>query len=294
MIDGDGSSDTSSGRVGVVCIDELRMACITAFGDDPDVTLRFEDAETTLVASGSSAEPSDEVWVTLQPFPDMAARLRSQQRLSDDVRTVEKIASSPLTLVVASERADALVATCGDPVDWTCLGDAAGDAWSRLDPEQRAGSVRPAFAPHPATAIGQLGVTGAVLGFFDGAPIDGSDPDLLTWSRRLDRATNRSAVSGSTAVSVIQTRPSALDIAVGATAELTTADDPRFALVAPSPAVTVEVVASVPSGVELPGGFVTDLRESLTAAGWEPPRNGAPSVSVDDMLNVRRIWEQLT
>ncbi len=293
VIDDDATAGTSSRRVTVVCIDELKKFCMDVLAANGDVTLRFESANTTLEARGASPEAAGEIWITMRPFPEMVDRLRTQNRRQPAATTVESIASSPLVLVVANERAESLAIGCGQPVDWRCLGDAAGAAWSDLDPDAASGTVRPAFAPHPDSALGQLGVASAVLGFFDGSGIAPSDPALLTWSRGLRRATNPNTVAGSTAVSVIQTRSSAFDVAVGAAAELADPNDPRFTLVPVAPAVSVEVVAAVPAGTSLPGGFVADLRAAFVAAGWETSATATTSVSADDMLLIRRTWEDL-
>ena len=81
------------------------------------------------------------------------------------------------------------------------------------------GDVRPAFAPIDS-AIGLLGVADAVSGYFGTSPIQVKDPGFVSWARPLAKAVPASALTGGTAIKTIQTRPSALDIAVGAFAEL--------------------------------------------------------------------------
>jgi hypothetical protein len=278
----------------VVCVTELTNACRSAFAGQTDMTLRIESANTTLDRLGAADDPGDEIWITMQPFPDMVERLRTQNRNAPADATIEPIASSPLTLVVAANRAESLQVGCGKPVDWRCLGDAAGKPWSGLDPNASAGNARPAFAPNPDTTIGQLGVASAMLGFFSGSSIDRNDTGLITWSRNLSRASNPSTVAGSTAIVVMQTRPSAFDIAVGARAELADAADPRFVLLQANPSVSVDIVAVVPNGSSMPDRLADDLGQVLTAAGWDSPRNGVSSISADDMLLVRTLWEEFT
>ena len=112
-----------------------------------------------------------------------------------------------------------MTTACGDPLDWTCVGDAAGDSWEDIGGDPSWGLVRPAFAPIDS-AIGLLGVADAVSGYFGASPIQVDDPDFVSWARPLARAVPATALTGGTAIKTIQTRPSALDIAVGAVAEM--------------------------------------------------------------------------
>jgi hypothetical protein len=278
----------------VVCLTELRDVCRAAFAGRTDIELRIETASATLDRRGTDKEPGDEIWITMQPFPEAVERLRTQNRNEASEATVEPLASSPLALVVAANRAESLQIGCGEPVDWRCLGKAAGDSWTELDAAAASGVVRPAFAPHPDTAIGRLGVAQAMLGYFGGAGIDRNDPGLITWSRSLSKATNADQVAGSTAITVIQARASAFDIAVGASAELRNSADPRFVVVQAEPNFSVDVVAVVPNGSSMPDGLTDDLRSAFEASGWDAPRSGAPTISADDMLLASTLWEELT
>jgi hypothetical protein len=296
VIDGDGTASPREPSTAstVVCVTELTKACRSALAGRTDVTLRIESANSTLERLGAEDQPSDEIWITMQPFPDMVERLRAQNRNVAAEATVQSLASSPLALVVAASRAESLQIGCQKPVDWRCLGNAAGNPWSDLDADAASGNVRPAFAPHPDTAIGQLGVAGAMLGYFGGSSIDRNDTGLITWSRNLSRASNPSIVAGSTAIAVMQTRPSAFDIAIGARAELADLDDSRFAVVQASPDVSIDIVAVVPNGSSVPDDLNITIQSALVESGWSAPQSGASSISADDMLLVRTLWEELT
>lgn len=296
VIDGEGGSTSTSQTTAatVVCVTELQDACRQALAGRTDVDLNIESVNVTLDRRGSEATPSDAIWITMQPFPEMVERLRASNRVAPSETTTEPVASSPLTLVVAAARAESLQIGCGVAVDWRCLGNAAGSPWTALDPSGSGDDVRPAFAPHPDTAIGQLGVANAVLGFFGGSAIDPADTGFITWSRSLARATNPNIVAGSTAIAVIQTRLSAFDVAVGAAAELANSDDSRFVTIPASPAASVDIVAVVPADSSMPSGLSTDLQQAFTAGGWGAPRSAASSISADDMLLIRTLWEELT
>ena len=131
----------------------------------------------------------------MEPLPEMADMLRvirDAPELSSELTTV---ASSPITLVMADERATVLENACGEPLDWECVGDAAGDPWVEIGGDESWTDVRPAFAPIES-AIGLLGVGQAAAGYFGTSPIQPNDPDFQQWARRLAGAVPASALSG--------------------------------------------------------------------------------------------------
>jgi hypothetical protein len=294
VIDGDSADapQAPSTASTVVCVSDLRDVCTAALAGRTDVQVRFEAANTTLEARGSDDVPSDAIWITMEPFPEMVDQLRARSGRSPAEVAVEPIGSSPLSLVVVAARAESLQIGCGDPVQWRCLGDAAGGEWSELDANAPSGKVLPAFGSHPSMAIAQLGVTNAFLGFFGSNPIDRDDPALITWVRRLARTAQ--ATQGTTAIQTIQIRQSALNVAVGVQAELVDPDDPRFVVLPTEPALNVEVVAVVPVGTKAPDGLIDELRTAFVADGWERQSATAPeTVTAADMLLVRALWEEL-
>ena len=158
--DDDAGTTTSTGEV--VCVTDLEEICRT-LEDTLDVDVRIESVDDTLQAWGSADEIPNEVWITMAPFPDMVESLRTGARLPPADAQVEVIASSPLTLVAFEDSAEEVTVACGDPVDWACLGSDSND-------------LTVGFAPFPDFAIGQLGVTSAVLGFGNGALPPHGDP----------------------------------------------------------------------------------------------------------------------
>jgi len=117
----DNGDDDEPTELVVACIPELEDACRQL---DGVATLRVEDP-------GATIENPDDVdaWITLDPWPDIAATARAPDRLTQDALVV---ASSPLLLLL---RTDALEG-CDD---WACAGDS-----------QRAA------LPMPSSALGRL------------------------------------------------------------------------------------------------------------------------------------------
>ena len=273
VIDDGGASDPSDGAV--VCIRDLEEIC-RAVEDDLGVDIRIASVDETLEVWSSEDGIPGEVWVTTAPFPERVDSLRENARLAPIDSGVETVASSPLTLVANADIADDLT-TCGDPVDWVCLGsDLPG--------------TKVGFAPFPHTAIGQLGVTTAVLGFGGGSIPGPGNPAFTVWARQIS-AGSRNGAGEKTAVASIQTRPSLFDVAVGAEAELVDPADDRFVLLAPADPTPITVVVATPTGTRAPSGLVNAMRDALATAGWTSTATASTSVSADAMLAVREVWK---
>ncbi|MEO1057907.1 MAG: hypothetical protein AAFY28_13430 [Actinomycetota bacterium] len=276
----------------LVCAEELAAAC-NAAGNQVGIDVRIEPADTTL--RNWSSNPTDELapngWATLQPLPEMAALSRDAAEDPLEIETVE-VSTSPLVLVVDASRAPLLVDACGDPVEWRCLGELAETSWSDIDASASNGTVRPGFARTPDTAIGQLGVGAALLGAFDGAPLVGN-PDVIVWGQPLVEAVPARSLVADTAIGTIQVRQSALDVAVGARAELINPDDPRFTVVDVEQPIDATVVIARPMGGGVPDALRSALADELTASGWAAPSGESSVPSANDLLNTTAVWENL-
>ncbi|HEX4982429.1 MAG TPA: hypothetical protein VFV63_12045 [Ilumatobacteraceae bacterium] len=301
VIDDDGGGGGSSsgdndpppaGRE-IVCVTDLREACDALADTHDDLVIRIVDAGETLDALTELEDPSEApIWITMAPLPEMVDDLRAAARTAPMGTQQTTIASSPIALVVLADRASALTAACGNPLDWHCVGAAAGQSWEEIGGDPSFGLVRPAFAPIEST-FGLLGVADAVSGYFGASPLQLEDPSFVSWGRRLARAVPASAVSGPTAIATIQIRASALDIAVGPAAELSDTSrspvTPQYA----DPMVRADVVVAVPIQTSLPSGLIEDLRRLLITEGkWDAAstdRNPLPSAR--DMLAIRSAWE---
>ena len=295
--DNGGSSDDDPPRADreIVCVEALREAC-QAIAESLEIEIRIEDAGVTLDALAALEQPSSApIWVTLEPLPAMVESLREVAHREPLVTVQSAVASSTIALVMQPDRAAVLAAACSE-FDWTCIGQAAGDPWEDIGGTGLPGDVRPAFAPID-TAIGLLGVADAVAGYFRDAPIDVNDGAFLGWARRLGTsAVPQSALTGGTPIATIQTRRSALDIAVGAEAELSDTEGSRLTLEYADPMIRADAVVSVPQGASAPDGLASGLMDLLVTEGnWDPASTEPNPLPVaTEMVAIRSVWGQLS
>ena len=290
---GGSSGDDDQPRSGreIVCVSDLRDACL-ALAETFDLVVQIEDASVTLDALADPDNEADPpIWITMAPFPAMVDDLRVIGRLPPLETTQTPIVSSPIALVVPVDRAEVLAAHCGPPLQWDCVGEAAGELWDEIGGDEVSGDVRPAFAPID-TALGLLGVADAVSGYFGARPIQLDDLDFGRWASRLAEAVPASARTGGSAIVTIQTRASALDIAVGAAAELSDTAAGRFTRQYADPMIRADVVVAVPEGTSLPSGLTDELVRILGARGWDAASIDAnPLPSAREMFAIREAWK---
>ena len=291
VIEGDDDGPGTTTATTLVCIAELRAVCDAVAAEHGGLRVRVEQAAATSRAWGRAADRPDEAWLTVAPLPELVDAERSRQRLTALALTVDTIGATQLVVAVPNAKAAALAGACGEPLDWRCIGDAAGTPWTELA-GPAAGSVRPAFGSLDS-AVGQLGVAQAVLGFFGAAPVDPGDPGLITWGRRLSRAVAASALSGGTPIGTVQVRDSALDVAVGFDAEIAKARRDRLTVLYAAPMTRVDLVLATPAGVSVSG----DVRATLTSTARE--LGGAATVpgeplAGEHVAQATHIWDDLT
>ena len=278
VIDGDTSADgppTSSEAATLVCIDELADVC-RSLGDLDGLPVVVESAGTTLTRLRGD-DAGSVIWLTMAPFPEMAAQMRSAERLPAIATEQTILASSPLALVVRSSDADTVAERCGPTsIPLRCLGDLT--------------DLSPTFAP-TASAIGTLGIASALVAY-GGGSFDPGDLDLLTWAGPLKRA-GAPSLSGGTAIGTIQTRPT-FGIAVGAEAELTQARRSSFEVLDAEPMVRLDVELMVPDGVRAPDDLANRIQAALLASGWDAAGSGDGGVPDPGVvLAARTFWEEL-
>jgi hypothetical protein len=295
VIDDDGGASGDDGppptEREIVCVSDLRDAC-NAVANNLDLDIRIESASTALDALAALEDPSDApIWITIEPFPAMVDSLREIRGAPELGAEQLPVASSRIALVIPADRAPTLLAFCGDPIQWRCVGENAGQEWTTIDGDPVWRDVKPAFAPID-TALGLLSVAGAADGYFGATTIDVNDTEFLRWALRLASAVPRSALTGGTPIATIEIRPSALDIAVGAEAELSDATGSRFTTAYADPMIRADVVVSVPDGTASPSGLESALSQTLLADGWGPPPEASnPLPTAVEMIAVRIAWE---
>lgn len=281
VLDDDGSEEVRAAST-LVCLTELQALCRQV----PGVRVRIEDATATTDAWQTAEQTPDEVWLTFQPLPEAieirrSAARRDRLRLSDS-----SIAASQLALVVPAGNAPLLQSAC-PTLTWICIGQHAGQPW-----QGASGSVRPAFAPLN-TGIGQVSVTAAVMGFFGDRRIDATDPDWITWSRGLRRVSEQAQLTGRTPIGTIQVRASALDVAIGAEAELANEQRGKFEVLYPYGMTRLEIVLTAPDGRRAPDGVLDELRSRAENAGWSNVTDvTGTDVNANDVIAATAAWSQ--
>jgi hypothetical protein len=293
--------ETSGGQTTrVVCITELADACRSAASGLGGMELSIADAGDTLDELSAAAGDAP-IWVTLDPFPAMVDTARTTSGRDGLFASPTLVATSDLVVTVPDERIDVLRSHCGGQALWGCVGDAAGEPWADIGGESAWGSVLPGIAPADRSALGLLTFAGAVGGYFGDTSYSRTrweaDPGFLPWVRRLTSSVPTEVIGDRSPLSVMLTRPSALNVAATTSAELTaagaTAD--RVASEYPAPMVRADVIVAATSPEAVPSRFIDRLGEALVDAGWDRGAAGpSASPSPGTMLALRDLWEQLT
>lgn len=273
----------------LVCVTELRALCDAAGAAVPGLRIRVEPAARTASAWASTRERPDEAWLTLAPLPDLVATERARARLADLALDSELVGSSPLVVAVPNAKATALSGACGAPLDWRCVSDLAGNPWAGIDGPGN-GTIKPAFGPLDS-AVGQLGVTQAVRGYFGDAPVDPGDIGLITWVRSLANAVNATALSGGTPIGTVQVRDSAVDVAVGIDAEITNAGRDKLTTLYAAPMTRVDLVLATPDGVGVSATLTDAIISAAESAAWQPGTSaeGEP-LTAEQVAQATRLW----
>jgi hypothetical protein len=291
----------------IVCVAELDEACGQL--DLPAASIRIEDAAAT-VADLAQADPDIDVWVTVQPWPELAADARAAAgRPPLPSVTSDVVARSPVVLAARSDRLRVLEPACdGGTVTWSCVGDHAGDAWADLGGQAAWGRVEVAL-DQPATSVtGLLTLAAAATSWADGAPLDDrvlADPAFFAWLSELAEDSDsgggqspleRMLVTGGAEHEFTGT----LDSFARPLLRRAPAGAEGVALRRPDPVVTADVVVVGYGDVDAAAvaAFADLLRPALTASGWQPATDGATepaggALPADDGLPSAGVLEQL-
>lgn len=267
QLDGsDAADDTDrADATTLVCAAELRAVCqqIGELGVDV-VTAEAGDTLDRLGAGDDTVG----LWLTFAPFPEMAAI---------DVTTTT-LAGSPIVLVADTGTTAAFTDACGDEPTIACVAD--------LD-------LGVGFAASPDAATGVLGLTQAVAGYAPGGGVPAGDARFELWLRDLVASVPPSRLTSGTAIGTIQTRPSAMDVAVGPRTLLSPSQEDQFEITYATPMMRADVVLAVAPGVDVPAGLTDRLVTALTDAGWS--RQGADGTIAEptEAAAVRALWKEL-
>ncbi len=181
LFSGDTGTATAE-QVRVVCVEELASVCDTLRTQDSVDAI--EDAATT-VERFALPDPGVDVWITFDPWPELAAAARARQGLPElDSMSSDVLARSPVLLAARADRLAALEPACpGGELTWRCIGDRAGAPWEDIGGQAAWGDVKVSFNRPAVTAEGLLTLAQVTSGYFDGSFTSRSleAPDYFAW-----------------------------------------------------------------------------------------------------------------
>jgi len=319
----DHTSATGSQVLRLICATELEPACTTLAHDDTRIRLTLEPAGTTADRLATSeGDLALDGWLTTAPWPDLVdleRRGHSLDPLFAPGRSV--LARSPLVIAIRKDRAAVLGPRCpGSPVQWRCLGEAAGTpgGWAAIGGRPEWGPVKVGHGSPATDGVG-LSVLGQAVGSWFGrtdvATVDLDDGAFQAWFAGLERP----LLASPAPLETMLVNPAAFD-AVGTTeAEAgpllaRSARGKDVDLLYPSPMATADVVLAVPVGEAKAAGNLRATvggsagRKALAAAGWRvdgqprppgvpdspalPATANLPSPGLLDALRAR--WHEVT
>lgn len=280
----------------VICIEELRDACAGVEG----VVIEAADDTIERLSTEENAEPPS-AWVTFAPLQGALDEARRVNGMSVLFVAAERVATTPLVLVARADRGVVLASKCGD-VTWKCLGDSANASWESLGGDVRWGQPKIGHEAPDQSAQGAIVFGWAAASYFGGGPVALNDEAFRTWLNQLEGAVQDSALTGRTPLEQMVSLSGSLDV-VGATAVeadllIQGSRTDQFTIY-PSEVASAEVVIASTGG-ELPGGLAENLRDALTAAGWDSADGestgtveGLPDPGVIEALRTR-IWQEVS
>ena len=201
----------------LVCVPELEPVC-NELAEEGGVELTIEEAGETADRLAGTDVIEHDAWLTLAPWPQMAAAARNRELGGDLSATDDPLARSPLVMVVARERAQVLDEECGGTLSWRCVGQIAGLPWSRIGGAETWGQVKPGFTDPELSASGLLVAAQASTEFVqEPLSLRGMETDaFLAWSAQLEQSVQSHGTSANPPLErQVQIGPASFDV-VGA------------------------------------------------------------------------------
>jgi hypothetical protein len=286
----------SSDQVTSVLCDAALGAVCDDLGTDVGVEVRVEPAgvsldrlsglaDAALQDRGSEGVP--DAWVAIAPWPAMVEEGRARsglQPLFDGAPPT--VASSPLVLVVWTDRSEALLPGCGLPaLSWSCITPIAGRPWAEVGGQELWGRVKPGLDDPGMSAVGLSALAQAAaeeLGTTEFGSRSLRDGPFLDWLTRLGEAVpDYRPPAGSVLEAMVQVGPASYDLAATteAAAGAVLATSARAADLRahyPEPLMTADVVVAAPASVDS-GALSRTVAAALAARGWHTA-DAAPEV----------------
>jgi hypothetical protein len=262
----------------VVCVEELASVCDEALQPIGVAPVGQEAAAT--VARFADREPGIDVWVTFEPWPELAANVRDGAGLPELTSVSSAVlARSPVLLAAQRDRLAALEQACGGDVTWRCIGDRSGDPWSDLDAPAGWGDVDVAFNRPTDTAEGLLTLVQVTSSNFDGGPVTSravGTPEYFAWLAELGRSAKQ--VSGQTPLDRMLVTGAAdveftgvIEGAARPKLRSASSSAERIELREPTPTVTADVraVGYGAAGEASVETIAAQVSDALADAGWQ-------------------------
>lgn len=302
--------------------DDLRVACAAELGAvcealDTASPALVEQATTTVQRFGDPELPFD-VWLTIAPWPELAADARVRSGHDEPAeRRSDVLARSPVVIAAQRSRVEVIEATCEGAVSWRCLAEHADTPWAELGGESGWGRVKVGL-DHPAErAGGLLALAQATASYFEGASYNTrslGSADFFAWVSDLAAATGpgsgqspfeRMLLTGAADYEFVG------ELEAGAVPLLARSPGraEQITILRPDPVMTADVVAvgygdAAQAAVEQ---VVEQVAQPLADNGWRvpggerpselepielPDHNGVPSAPTLEAL--RQTWDEVT
>jgi len=299
---GSGSDDgADNGTLTLVCGPELLPACNELAREVADVTIVAEaEADTAArIADGSLQLDGSTAWIAAGPWPGIATASGLEV---PELSGSEVLAHTPAVIVARNDRMEAINSACGSAT-WSCIGDAAGAAWTDLGGETAWGRIEIGL-PDPDSGDGTVAVNQAVasrVGTTDFATNDLEVPEVDDWFETL-AAESKDNASSISPLSQFLRVPGSLGVVGALEAEAISqlesaavADD--LATTVPEPTSNAEARLWAADG-DLLDSLLNRLGQDrlagvLADSGWRsgaPDDTGLPAAGVMSAVNSR--WEQ--
>jgi hypothetical protein len=263
----------------------------------------------------TAATPEVDVWVTVAPWPQLAADARafagSDVALPplSSTRGSRVLARSPVVAVAHEDRPSLDQICDGQTASWTCLADHAGQPWQELGGDPAWGTVDVAL-PDPAMRVdGLLTLLQMTGAYFDGAAVTGQRLEQADYAAWLSDLAREVEVDTSPLVGMLRTGPAEYEFTGALESEVvqrrTASRAGELDVSRLPPPVTAEVVAVGYGAVDTETvDAVGDLLAApLADAGWwvdgtapspgptgAAPTGGTGLPSATVLEGLRRMW----
>jgi hypothetical protein len=284
----------------VWCLEDLRVACEAAFGNDPTVSLTVETMAATLarLTAANVADDLPDAWITFAPLPEVAKdTVTRADGPADQVATSsDRLATTPFVIATRPERAPLLTAAaaCQPAPNWHCLGDLAGTKWSAIGGPESFQNIKPAFGD-PTTSATALMVWASAVGQYLGTEAYSindvqADDDFIAWGRSL-RAADPLKGAGDPLAELVLSRVQR-DVAGGTQAELSQ----LTGLATVGTYGQVDLVVSGFAGTTLRDSQRAALLAAVATSGWTAADAATPAAtrpSFTTFVALQNTWKDL-